>query len=212
MSPARRIRAAADALDVRLAPTAPERLERYVELVLHWNARIRLVGPSDAETLIDDHVADALGFARTVGRAAASAWYDIGAGAGLPSVVLACLFPEIRFTLVEPIAKKTAFLHQAATTLQLSNLAIRTARLEDLPPGGPTAALSRATFAPETWWDRASTLVGPGGLVLVALGQLDAPALRASALQVDDFTLPLTGARRINLLLQVPLPPTASPG
>jgi len=193
----------ASRLGVALSDEQAARLARYAELIARWNARIRVVGPSDVATIVDEHVVDALGFARVVARAAAPAWYDIGAGAGLPGLVLATLFPETRFVLVEPVSKKSAFMHHAATTLGLDNVEILTTRVEQLPDGGPTAALSRATFAPDEWFLRASALVGQGGLVVVALGQLDAPTLRSSAEVVDDYTLPFGGAQRTNLLLRV---------
>jgi 16S rRNA (guanine527-N7)-methyltransferase len=189
-------------LEVELPAAAADALARYAELIARWNARIRVVGPGDVRTIVDEHVVDALGFSRIVRRAAAPAWYDIGAGAGLPGLVLACLFPDVRFVLVEPVGKKSAFMHHAATTLGLTNVEVLTTRIELLPAGGPAAALSRATFAPDEWFERARELVGPGGQVVVALGHADAPALRARAEAVDSYALPSNHARRTNLLLR----------
>lgn len=202
MTLAARIADGAAQLGVELPAGAADMLARYAELIARWNARIRVVGPGDVRTIADEHVVDALGFSRIVRRAAAPAWYDIGAGAGLPGLVLACLFPETRFVLVEPVGKKSAFMHHAAASLGLTNVEVLTTRIELLPTGGPTAALSRATFAPDEWFERASALVGPGGHVVVALGQADAPALRARAEVVDSYALPSNQARRTNLLLR----------
>lgn len=205
MNPVERVLGAAEALEVAVDGAVAERLVRFAELIARWNTRVRIVGPSDLGVIVDEHIVDALGFARALPHAGAPAWYDIGAGAGLPGLVLAALFPDVRFELVEPVGKKSAFMNHAAATLGLANATVRQARLERLPPGGPTAALSRATFAPEEWARRGADLVGPGGVVLVALGHADAPTLRAQAFHVDDYALPATGARRTTLLLRAPL-------
>jgi len=200
-----RLERAADALGLALPPDAAPRLARYAEELLRWNRRIRLVGPSSLEAIVDEHLVDALGFARLVRAEVAPLWYDVGAGAGLPGLVLAVVRPDLRFILVEPTGKKVAFMTQAAALLRLANVAVEARRVEALPPaGGPCAALSRATFAPEEWARRGAALVGPGGHVLVALGAADAPALRALAAEVDTYALPTTGAARTNLLIRVP--------
>ncbi len=203
MTPVDRLLAAAAALEVPLPGPTAERLVDLAQRLQRWNRRIRLVGPGALERIIDDHILDGIGFARILPRAGATAWYDIGSGAGLPGLVLATLFPSVRFECVEPVAKKSAFITHAATGLQLDNVVVHTTRVESLEPGGPRAAMSRATFAPPEWAVRGSRLVGPGGWVLVALGAADAPDLRRGATYIDDYTLPRSSARRSNLLLKV---------
>lgn len=202
---------AADALGVALTPDDVAWLVRFGELVLHWNRRVRLVGPSDLATLARDHLVDALGFVRAVRRAAAPVWWDVGAGAGLPGLVLARLMPEVRFELVEPTSKKSAFLAHAAASLGLANTRVYPLRDDQLILNGPQAALSRATFAPEVWAQRGARLVGPAGVVLVALGAVPSPALEASAAFVDRYHLPGSGAARANLLLLGPEHPGLAP-
>ncbi|MCA9516050.1 MAG: class I SAM-dependent methyltransferase [Myxococcales bacterium] len=205
------IEEAAAALGVALAPDDAAWIARFGELVLHWNRRVRLVGPSDLATLARDHLVDALGFVRAIRAAHAPAWWDVGAGAGLPGLVLARLLPEVRFDLVEPTGKKAAFITHAATTLGLTNARAHALRDDQLPPGGARAALSRATFAPEVWAARGQALVGPAGVVLVALGAVAAPEVEARAAFVDRYTLPGSGAARTNLLLLGPEHPGLAP-
>lgn len=151
----------------------------YAALLAKWNARIRLVGPSDPTTLVREQIVDALGFALAVRDLPDEAgFWDVGAGGGLPGILLGLRFPERRFVLVEPIHKKTAFLSHAAHALGLKNVVVHTGRVEPdgavvpalaLPFERPRVALSRATLAPEPWLATASRLVGPGGLVLIAV-------------------------------------------
>src|SRR5690606_34147353 len=84
----------------------------------------------------------------------------------------------------------------AATTLGLANARAHAVRDDQLAPGGARAALSRATFGPDVWAERGAGLVGPAGVVLVALGAVAAPQLEARAAFVDRFRLPGRGAAR----------------
>ena len=57
---------------------------------------------------------------------------DVGAGAGLPGVVIAICCPEIEVDCVDTVGKKAAFIQQAAVTLQLPNLRGVHTRVEKL--------------------------------------------------------------------------------
>jgi 16S rRNA (guanine527-N7)-methyltransferase len=57
---------------------------------------------------------------------------DVGAGAGLPGVVIAICCPDIHVTCVDAVAKKMAFVQQVATELKLPNLKALHARVETL--------------------------------------------------------------------------------
>ena len=57
---------------------------------------------------------------------------DVGAGAGLPGVVVAICCPQASVTCVDAVAKKMAFVQQVATELKLPNLKALHARVETL--------------------------------------------------------------------------------
>lgn len=212
---AERLAADAHAIGVAVEPAAAERLAQYTELIARWNAKIRLVGPDDAETIAREQVVDALAFALVAHHA--PAWWDVGSGAGLPGIVLALLDRERHFVLVEPIAKKVAFLEHAAAALALSNVAIVHGRVGEgsgasgaprLPSrpawaaseGGPRAALTRATFAPTAWLPVAERLVGPEGLVVLAVAheaELEPIAAQLAPIARHAYRIPATGAPRV---------------
>ncbi|MPN14168.1 Ribosomal RNA small subunit methyltransferase G [bioreactor metagenome] len=57
---------------------------------------------------------------------------DVGSGGGLPGVVFAICIPELDVSCVDTVAKKAAFINQAAAALKLSNLHGIHARVETL--------------------------------------------------------------------------------
>jgi 16S rRNA (guanine527-N7)-methyltransferase len=94
-----------------------ERLESYAALLRDENGRQNLVSASTLDHLWDRHVLDSAQLVRFEPRAGAS-WADIGSGAGLPGIVIACLVTG-PVTLIEPRRLRADFLHKCAESLQL---------------------------------------------------------------------------------------------
>nr|WP_315740506.1 MULTISPECIES: 16S rRNA (guanine(527)-N(7))-methyltransferase RsmG [unclassified Bradyrhizobium] len=90
------------------------RLDRYVALLLEWQAKTNLVAPSTLPHLWTRHIADSLQLLDLAPDA--RIWVDLGSGGGFPGVVLACALadrPDAQIHLVERNAKKAAFLREA---------------------------------------------------------------------------------------------------
>jgi 16S rRNA (guanine527-N7)-methyltransferase len=81
--------------------------------------------------MVTRHLLDSLSIARFVTGASV---VDVGTGAGIPGIVLAVLYPEKRFDLVDGNGKKTRFLFQVKTSLGLDNIAIYNERVEKFHP------------------------------------------------------------------------------
>src|SRR6476661_11164804 len=100
-----------------LTPVSSEteaRLDRYVDLLVEWQAKTNLVAPSTLPNLWTRHISDSLQLLRLA--PSAKVWLDLGSGGGFPGVVLACALAETlgaSIHLVERIAKKAAFLREA---------------------------------------------------------------------------------------------------
>jgi 16S rRNA (guanine527-N7)-methyltransferase len=100
-----------------LTPVSREteaRLDRYVDLLLEWQAKTNLVAPSTLPNLWTRHISDSLQLLTLA--PSAKIWVDLGSGGGFPGVVLACALAEISggiVHLVERNAKKAAFLREA---------------------------------------------------------------------------------------------------
>jgi len=150
-------------------------LSSYADSLLRWNARINLTAARTVEQLIAEHFPDAFALARKLEEPARIV--DVGSGGGLPAIPLALLRPALSVELLEPIAKKAAFLRTALRELGLGGRAsVRTARGEAVARETPQAfdvAISRATLAPAKWLALGARLVRPGGRVF-ALAAADA--------------------------------------
>lgn len=110
------------------------RLRIYGELLLKWNRTYNLLGATDVDTLVRDHLLDSLATIPALQR-----WLppdgvlvDVGSGAGLPGLVLAIMLDPLPITLVEPNGKKAAFLRQVVAHCSLSTVEVVEARIEDM--------------------------------------------------------------------------------
>jgi len=103
-----------------------EKLERFAALIVEENERQNLVSRSTLDTLWDRHIIDS---AQLV-RFGHGAWLDIGSGAGLPGLVIACLV-DGPVTLVEPRRLRAEFLQRAADELDLV-VAVHLSKVEAL--------------------------------------------------------------------------------
>jgi len=100
-----------------LTPVSHEtlvRLDRYVDLLLEWQAKTNLVAPSTLPNLWTRHISDSLQLLTLA--PSAKVWVDFGSGGGFPGVVLACAIaetPGAMVHLIERNTKKAAFLREA---------------------------------------------------------------------------------------------------
>jgi len=92
-----------------------ERLQTYVELVIAESPRQNLVSASSLEHIWERHILDSAQLVRFEPHTGAS-WIDVGSGAGLPGIIIACLVAG-SVTLVEPRRLRAAFLREAVVTL-----------------------------------------------------------------------------------------------
>jgi len=125
-------------LGVELHAAALEQIESYCRLLANYNAHTNLVSKADPKTLINDHLLDSIALLPLIGKAMADKTVngqliDIGSGAGFPGIIVAMLMPQLSVKLVDSIGKKTRFLAQAASELQLGDrVSVVTGRAEEL--------------------------------------------------------------------------------
>lgn len=106
------------------------RLERFVALLDKWQAVTNLVAPSTLDAVWTRHVADSAQLPRLALENAAI-WIDIGSGGGFPGLVVAAMRPNMQVHLVESVAKKAAFLREAARAMGL-DVMVHAARAETI--------------------------------------------------------------------------------
>jgi 16S rRNA (guanine527-N7)-methyltransferase len=145
-------------------------LADFAALFHKWNQRINLSAARD-EAEIESHIADCLHLVPLLRAAVATSRLqpapvlDVGAGGGLPAVVIAICVPDAHVTALEPVHKKHAFLRTAARELAIANLTPLAERLEAHPRRNYAAATSRATLDLRDWLLLGLDRIEPGGTV-----------------------------------------------
>ena len=106
-----------------------EKLDAYAALVAEESARQNLVSASTLEQFWERHILDSAQLVRFEPRPRSS-WADVGSGAGLPGIVIACL-ADGPVTLIEPRRLRAEFLHRTCESLRL-NATVYTGKVERL--------------------------------------------------------------------------------
>lgn len=187
-----RLRAALEAIGIWPASPSEQRalteaLLRYLALLAKWNRTYNLTAVRDPDQMLVQHIFDCAAVAlplktRVEARRECRGTHgarpriiDVGSGAGLPGIVLALLWPDADFVLIEPVGKKAAFLQQAVTELALTNIKVARSRVEDLPPQpeAPDAIVCRAFASLADYTTVIDRLVGPHTVVAAMKARLD---------------------------------------
>lgn len=136
-----------------------ERFDCYAALLVEWQSRMNLVGPSTLPAIWDRHFRDSAQLLAIGGPA--RSWLDIGAGAGFPGLVIALLDKDARLVMVESIAKKCRFLAEAVSVLSLGDrVVIENRRIETLPRATFDVITARALASLDQLFDWALPYAG----------------------------------------------------
>jgi 16S rRNA (guanine527-N7)-methyltransferase len=175
----------------------------YLDLIQKWNKVYNLTAVRDPAEMLTHHLLDSLAAVgplrrQTGGRAVSL--LDVGSGAGLPGVVFAICCPEVRVECVDTVAKKAAFLQQAAVALKLPNLKGLHARVESL--AGPyDIVCSRAFASLADFVSWSSDALAGEGVWLAMKGKHPADEIAAlppgvEVFHVEQLQVPALGAER----------------
>ncbi len=165
----------AKAVSFALSRRQSSLLARFSEQAIKWNKSVRITGSRNEEQFIRCHVADGLEVAKEVQSLGPSSLVDVGAGAGLPSIILAIVFPDLQVTAVEPIQKKCSFMNRMKHLLELDNFSVFVGTDDDYTESDQfqtfDVAVSRATWPAVEWVKRSQRLLSAGGTTLALEGQ-----------------------------------------
>lgn len=196
-----------------LTPAAGDRLAILLEQLADEQAPTTVREPGRA---IDTHIADALTGLEIEQLRDARTIADLGAGAGIPGLVLAAVLQGARVVLVESVGKKAAFIDRAAAAMGLDNAEVVTARAEAWEQGiGSCDAVTARALAPlPILVEYAAPLLRLGGALVAWKGDPDIPerddgehaarVLGMSAAMRHDVA-PRPGADRRSLYVYVKL-------
>jgi 16S rRNA (guanine527-N7)-methyltransferase len=106
-----------------------QRCEKYIQLLQQWGKIHNLTASLKTEE-IEENIVDSIYPLKFLDNV--SSFADVGTGAGYPGMLLAIANPNIDAYLVEPRAKRVAFLNFVKSALKLDNVFIKQKRIEDL--------------------------------------------------------------------------------
>jgi 16S rRNA (guanine527-N7)-methyltransferase len=206
-----------------LSPVQLEHISIYIDLLLHWSARINLTAIRHPEEIVTRHFGESL-FAAShlfpaqitrakppepalseVEGAAPGSVIDVGSGPGFPGLPIKIWAPQVHLTLIESNQKKATFLREVTRALTLTNINVFPARAEQFPASHPTLfdvvtlrAVERFTAILPT----AATLLAPGGRLALLISSSQQKQLH-SALPNLIWQPPIPIPKSANRILQV---------
>lgn len=191
----------AAALGLAVDAGQSEALLNHLALLGRWNQTYNLTAVRDVEAMRVHHLADCLAAVPPLQRWLATRppedpparLLDVGSGGGLPGVPFAVMLPGVQVTCVDAVAKKVAFLRQAAGALRLANLHAVHGRVESLglPPFDIVASRAFASLGDFVRWTAA--MRAPQGVWLAMKGRRPDDEMAALPADVEVFHVePLT--------------------
>jgi 16S rRNA (guanine527-N7)-methyltransferase len=207
----RLIRDAGAELGLTLSEAQAQRLAQFAALLLRWNAVYNLTAIESPQAVVSHHLLDSLAVVPHLPPEAGGRplrVLDVGAGGGLPGIPLAVARPDASFTLLDRVGKKTAFLEQVRLELDLRNIEVVRARVQDYrAAAGFDVIVSRAFAAMADMVRLTWHLIAPDGCWIAMKGAYPAEEvdqLPASVELVRTVTLrvPLLDADRHLVVLR----------
>jgi 16S rRNA (guanine527-N7)-methyltransferase len=157
------------ALGIDLDAAAVAKSAQYLRLIEKWNRVHNLTAVRAPEQMVVLHLLDSLTILPYL--AEARSLLDVGSGPGLPGIPVAIARPSLEVTLLDASHKKTTFLEQARTELDLANVQVACERVERWRPERTfDVVVSRAFADLGEFVAQAQHLVAPGGRMLAMKG------------------------------------------
>lgn len=197
-----------------------EGLRRYAELLAGYGEQLGLLGPQEYPRLWTRHIVNSSLLAPFLSGHVV----DVGSGAGLPGIPLAIVRPDIEFTLVEPMERRSSWLSRIRDELELDHVRVVRERAEELR--GRVSAdqvTARAVAALSKLVPLTAPLLRPGGELLLLKGRSAEKEIEAAAkaivkhrirdlrVEVLGEELPTEPTRVVRGRRQVPTPASRWP-
>ena len=208
------LRAGLKALQLDLSDAQVGQLLDYQELIGKWTKVYNLTAVRDPAEMLTHHLLDSLAavlplqrYLKKAGLEQGAKLLDVGSGAGLPGVVIAICCPTVAVTCVDTVAKKAAFIKQAALALKLPNLSGLHARVENITtPFDVICSRAFASLVDFTNWS--TDALAPEGSWMAMKGkhpadEIAALSAGAEVFHVEQLQVPGLNAERCIVWMRV---------
>jgi len=163
----------------------PLAVDFYELLAAHGEER-GLIGPRELPRLWDRHIINSVLLAQVLPET--GTLVDVGSGAGLPGIVLGIARPQMHVDLVEPMERRTDWLNEVVSRLELENVTVKRGRAEEFHDAFEYDFVTARAVAPLDRLVRwCLPLVAPGGQLLALKGQRAEEELAAALKALRKF-------------------------
>ncbi len=184
-----------------------DKLEKYYQMLVDANNKFNLTAITDKKDVYLKHFYDSI-LASLVFDSDSFNLCDMGTGAGFPGIVLKIVFPKIRLTLVDATKKKTEFLKEVVSTLNLNDVCVYNDRIENfayLHEKEFDIVIARAVARLNILLELASRMIKVNGYFVAMKGSLEEEideatnalkVLHMEIVETKDLVLPIENSKR----------------
>jgi 16S rRNA (guanine527-N7)-methyltransferase len=173
-----------------------DQLLRYLGLLMQWNRVYNLTAVREPLDIVNLHFLDCMAMITRLHSYRAptlpTKLLDVGAGAGLPGLIVAIFHPEWQVHLIDAVSKKAAFMRQVVGALSLRHVKIIHGRIESLHLSSDSVRYdvitSRAFASLKKFVSLSADSLAPDGFLAAMQGKEDSPSASGNDL-ADDWRL-----------------------
>ena len=189
-------------MGLSLSDTQTQQLLDYLALMMKWNKTYNLSAIRSTDEGIKKHLLDSLSVLEHIGQ---GRLLDVGAGAGLPGVVISIMRPDLSVTVLDSVGKKCRFMQFVKTQLQLDNLQVVNDRVEQYQPQQCFEQITSRAFASieKTLKLTQHLLCDNGSYLLMKGDHFEDELIEGVRIEAQQISVPYVSDQRFLLSIRV---------